>query len=40
VEKMGGKVAGFAFVDELGYLNGRRKLAGHEIFSIARYDKE
>jgi adenine phosphoribosyltransferase len=40
VEKMGGKVAGFAFVAELGYLNGRRKLSGHEIFSIAKYDKE
>jgi adenine phosphoribosyltransferase len=39
VEKMGGKVVGFAFVAELGYLGGRRKLAGHEVFSIANYDK-
>lgn len=40
VEKLGGKVVGFAFVTELGYLNGREKLAGHEIHSLARYDSE
>ncbi len=39
VEKMGGRVVGFAFVAELGYLGGRRKLAGHEVFSIANYAK-
>ena len=40
VQKMGGDVVGFAFVAELGYLDGRRKLAGHEVFSIATYGKE
>ncbi len=40
VERMGGKVVGFAFVAELSYLGGRRKLTGHEVFSIARYAKE
>lgn len=38
VERLGGKVVGFAFVTELGSLNGRRKLSGHEVYSIARYD--
>lgn len=40
VEKLGGKVVGFAFVTELGYLKGREKLAGYEIHSLARYDSE
>jgi adenine phosphoribosyltransferase len=40
VEKMGGKVVGFAFVAELASLGGRRKLGAHEIFSIAKYAKE
>jgi adenine phosphoribosyltransferase len=40
VERMGGKVVGFAFVVELSSLGGRQKLAGHEVFSIARYEKE
>jgi len=40
VEKLGGKVVGFAFVAELKFLNGRRKLAGYEIHSLARYDPE
>lgn len=39
VKKMGGKVEGFAFVAELGYLGGRRKLAGHEVYSVVNYDK-
>ncbi|HKT21470.1 MAG TPA: adenine phosphoribosyltransferase [Nitrososphaerales archaeon] len=38
VERLGGKVVGFAFVTELKSLNGRRKLAGHEVYSIANYD--
>jgi adenine phosphoribosyltransferase len=38
VERLGGKVVGFAFVTELKALNGRRRLAGHEVYSIAKYD--
>jgi adenine phosphoribosyltransferase len=38
VEKMGGKVVGFAFVTELSALNGRKKLAGYEVYSIAKYE--
>ena len=38
VEKLGGKVVGFAFVTELKSLNGRRKLAGYEVHSLAKYD--
>ncbi|MDA4119068.1 MAG: adenine phosphoribosyltransferase [Thaumarchaeota archaeon] len=37
-ERMGGKVVGFAFVTELGSLKGRKKLAGYEVYTIARYD--
>lgn len=39
-EKLGGKVVGFAFVVELGYLNGRSKLAGYDVYSLVRYDTE
>ena len=38
VERMGGKVVGFAFVAELGFLNGRKKLKGYDVYSIAKYD--
>ncbi|MDE1853203.1 MAG: adenine phosphoribosyltransferase [Thaumarchaeota archaeon] len=38
VERLGGKVVGFAFVTELRSLKGRRKLAGYEVYSIAKYD--
>ncbi len=34
VEKLGGKVAGLAFLIELDFLNGRRKLQPHEVFSL------
>ncbi|MBI3840567.1 MAG: adenine phosphoribosyltransferase [Thaumarchaeota archaeon] len=40
VQRMGGKVLGYAFVTELTYLHGRQKLAGNEVYSIAKYDKE
>ena len=40
VERLGGKVAGFAFVTELTFLNGRKKLAGYEVHSLAKYDSE
>ncbi len=38
VERMGGKVVGFAFVTEVRGLNGRRKLSGYEVYSIAKND--
>lgn len=40
VEKMGGLVVGFAFVVELTYLRGRDRLAGYDIYSLVKYDKE
>ncbi len=37
IEKMGGKVAALAFLGELGFLNGRSKLAGYEAFSLLQF---
>lgn len=37
VEKLGGTVAGFAFVIELDFLDGRRKLNGYKIHSLIHY---
>ena len=37
VEKLGGKVAGFAFVIELDFLNGRGKLGTHPVHSLLHY---
>jgi adenine phosphoribosyltransferase len=37
VEKLGGTVAGFAFVIELDFLNGREKLNGYPIQSLVHY---
>jgi adenine phosphoribosyltransferase len=37
VEQAGGKVMELAFVIELGFLNGRRKLQSHSVFSIIPY---
>jgi adenine phosphoribosyltransferase len=37
VEKVGGKVAGFGFVIELDFLNGRSKLTNYEINSLIHY---
>ena len=39
VEQLGGRVVGLGFVVELTFLNGREKLAGHDIFSLLKYDK-
>jgi adenine phosphoribosyltransferase len=39
VEKLGGKVAGCAFVVELAFLLGRRALAGHDVNALVRYDE-
>jgi len=38
VERLGGKVVGFAFVTELSSLKGRKKLSGYEVYSLAKYD--
>ncbi len=38
VEKLGGQVAGLAFVVELTFLNGRDKLPGYDVFSLLEYD--
>ena len=38
VQRMGGKVVGFAFVTEVRGLGGRRKLSGFEVFTIAKND--
>ena len=37
VERVGGKIVGLGFVIELDFLNGRAKLAGHEVFSLLHY---
>jgi adenine phosphoribosyltransferase len=39
VREIGGVVVGLGFVVELTFLNGRRKLAGQEVFSLLQYDK-
>lgn len=38
VEKLGGRVVGFAFVTELAALGGRRKLGDREVFTISKYE--
>jgi adenine phosphoribosyltransferase len=37
IEKAGGVVAGCAFLVELAFLNGRKRLQPHEVFSLIRY---
>ena len=37
IQKVGGIVAGCAVVIELGFLNGRKRLKGQDIFSIVKY---
>ena len=38
VRDAGGTVVGIGFVVELTFLNGRRKLAGYDVFSLLEYD--
>ena len=38
VERVGGRVMGLAFVVELSFLPGRSRLAGHEVYSLLKYD--
>jgi adenine phosphoribosyltransferase len=40
VEKSGGKIVGFCFLIELSFLNGRKKLKPHKIFSLIQYNSE
>jgi adenine phosphoribosyltransferase len=37
VESLGGKVIGYGFVVELGFLGGREKLAGYQVKSLVTY---
>ena len=39
VEKLGGTVAGLAFIVELTFLKGREKLSGSGVFSVLQYDE-
>ena len=40
VEGVGGNVAGFAFLVELGFLEGRRRLEGYDLHTLIAYDGE
>jgi adenine phosphoribosyltransferase len=40
VEQLDGVVVGCAFLIELGFLNGRQRLAQYEVSSVLRYDVE
>jgi adenine phosphoribosyltransferase len=40
VEKLGGDVAGIAFMIELTFLKGRDKISDYDVFSIIEYDSE
>jgi adenine phosphoribosyltransferase len=37
VERIGGKVVGLAFLIELGFLNGRNRLEGYDLFTLLDY---
>lgn len=37
IEKLGGEVAGLAFLVELEFLAGRKKLDGYDVFSLLQY---
>ncbi len=37
VERLGGKVAGLAFLIELKFLNGRERLKGYDVHSVIQY---
>ena len=38
IERLGGRVEGFAFMVELGFLEGRRQLGPASVFSLLQYD--
>jgi adenine phosphoribosyltransferase len=37
VERVGGKVVGLAFLIELGFLSGRKRLEGYDLFTLVDY---
>jgi len=37
VEKLGGQIAGIAFLVELTFLHGRDQLKGHDVFAVIKY---
>ncbi|MCB0191422.1 MAG: adenine phosphoribosyltransferase [Anaerolineae bacterium] len=39
IEKLGGEVAGLAFIIELSFLQGRDKIKNYDIFSLLTYDE-
>ena len=39
VERLGGNVAGCAFVAELAFLDGRARLSGYDVHALVRYDE-
>jgi adenine phosphoribosyltransferase len=39
VERLGGTVAGLAFVVELTFLNGRERFSGYKVSSLLKYDE-
>ena len=39
VRRCGGVVVACAFVIELAFLGGRKRLDGHEVFALLRYDR-
>jgi adenine phosphoribosyltransferase len=40
VGTLGGEIVGLSFLIELAFLNGRRRLAPHDIHALIRYDSE
>ena len=38
IEKLGGEIVSLAFLIELGFLNGRDKLKGYDVFTIINYE--
>ena len=40
VKKLGGQIAGFAFIIELDFLKGRERLAGYDVQSLVHYESE
>ena len=38
-KSLGAEICGAAFAVELTFLNGRKKLTGHDVFSLLQYDK-
>jgi len=40
INRLGGEIAGIAFLIELSFLNGRQKLNGYDVLSLMEYDAE